>query len=163
MWRTASMGLVERARKETEGSPHKDTEAIIFRGPKDASYESFFDDVLTVDYRWPESIQVVSLVHQLADYSLHRSWRHTPPGRVMIVKLPPGKHITCHCDQGKYAEATTRQHIVLQSDPGNEFWCNGETAQMKPGETWWFNHQLPHSVSNKSNTDRIHLIVDSFK
>jgi hypothetical protein len=31
---------------------------------------------------------------------------------------------------------------------------------MRPGEAWWFNHRLMHSVVNNGTEDRVHLIID---
>ena len=31
---------------------------------------------------------------------------------------------------------------------------------MQPGEAWYLNFNLPHSVANRGTTDRIHLVID---
>ncbi|MGH9931181.1 MAG: aspartyl/asparaginyl beta-hydroxylase domain-containing protein, partial [Pyrinomonadaceae bacterium] len=81
-------------------------------------------------------------------------------GRSMIVRLPPGGHITAHRDTGSHAEYYDRFHVVLQSKPGNRFICGGEIVEMRVGEVWWFQNQLLHEVMNMSDDDRLHMIVD---
>ena len=95
----------------------------------------------------------------------------TQLGRVMITRVPPGVSIPKHSDRIAEAEALfpgrvsfavyyDRYHIVLQSGPGAEFQCGDESVYMAPGEAWWFNNQLEHSVTNNSAVDRLHLICD---
>lgn len=92
-------------------------------------------------------------------------------GRIIISRLLPGGEITEHTDRIYPAEAKfpnkippaqyfERYHIVLKSQPGVVFKCGDEEIYMGTGEVWWFNNQLPHSVSNKSGSDRIHMILD---
>jgi len=42
-----------------------------------------------------------------------------------------------------------------------EFYLDEERIHLKEGECWYMNFNLPHSVNNKSKTDRIHLVVDA--
>jgi hypothetical protein len=32
---------------------------------------------------------------------------------------------------------------------------------LKEGECWYMNFNLPHSIHNKSNSDRVHLVIDA--
>jgi GNAT superfamily N-acetyltransferase len=50
---------------------------------------------------------------------------------------------------------------VLQSDPGNAFYCGTETVHMMPGELWWFNHKTRHWFENASLRPRWHMIIDA--
>lgn len=81
-------------------------------------------------------------------------------GRVLITRLPPGKQIDPHEDGGEHAAYYQRYHVMLQNGPGSLFHCADETVTMKPGEVWWFNNALTHSVINNSADDRITMIVD---
>jgi hypothetical protein len=49
--------------------------------------------------------------------------------------------------------------MVLESSPRCIFNAGGKSVHMAPGELWWFNHQVEHSVTN-SGLDRTHIIVD---
>lgn len=82
-------------------------------------------------------------------------------GRVVITRLPPGKSIEVHTDQGAPATFFSRYQIALQSLPGCVFKCGDETLQMASGEAWWFDNTQPHEVINNSAADRLAMIVDA--
>jgi GNAT superfamily N-acetyltransferase len=146
------------ARQEAPGSPHHDTESIWLRGPRELTLESVFNDLMAVDYL--SMHELAGDVYPLVAPVL-RQLGSTALGRVMIVKLKPGGFIDPHEDTGRYAKAFSRFHLVLKSDPGNVFTCDGESVHMQPGELWWFNHRGEHQVRNDSATERIHIIFDA--
>lgn len=84
----------------------------------------------------------------------------TQLGRVIVTRLPPGKSIPEHVDQGAPAEFYTRFHIILQSRPGCLTYSGGEVIQASAGEVWWLDNRAPHSVVNNSDDDRIVIVVD---
>jgi hypothetical protein len=47
------------------------------------------------------------------------------------------------------------------TDPGVEFILDKERLTLQEGECWYMNFNLPHSLHNKSNTDRVHLVIDA--
>lgn len=144
-------------RQTYPGTAHADTETIFLRGPSSfapaAVQEGFsalvFPALAALQHE--ASALIEPLLGQIGAQTL---------GRVMIVKLKPGGHITPHIDEGAYAERFSRFHIVLQADEGNTFRCGGESLRMGAGEAWYFDHRLEHEVHNDSATDRIHVIVD---
>jgi hypothetical protein len=79
---------------------------------------------------------------------------------VVVTKLPSGAIIYPHVDRGTSAEFYTRYQIALQSRPGALFHCEDETVNFRPGEVWWVNTRVTHSVVNNSDDDRIVCIVD---
>lgn len=81
-------------------------------------------------------------------------------GRVIVTKLPSGAIIDPHVDRGAAAEFYIRYQIALQSRPGSLFHCEDETVNFHPGEVWWVNNRVIHSVVNNSDDDRIVCIVD---
>ena len=145
-------------RQEAPGSPHHDTRCIWLRGPREITLDSVFNDLRSVDYL--SMGELAEAVYPLVAPIL-RQLGSTTLGRVMIVELKPGGYIDPHEDQGKYARTFSRFHLVLTSDPGNTFTCDGETVHMAPGELWWFNHRGEHQVRNDSTTPRIHIIFDA--
>lgn len=80
-------------------------------------------------------------------------------GGCMIARMPPNSEIPEHKDAGPCGFYYDRFHIVLKSKDV-DFYCGDEVVQMKEGELWWFDQTLPHKVINKSDEDRIHLIMD---
>lgn len=92
--------------------------------------------------------------------NLMRRVNGTQLGRVIVTRLPPGKTIPQHVDQGAPAEFYSRYHIVLQSNAGCVARPGDEGVQFAAGEVWWFDNRAEHSVVNNSNDDRIVIIVD---
>jgi hypothetical protein len=150
-------------RQTTPGSPHVDTRAIFLRWATARTIEAVFNDIDAIDYpAYDELPEFRELVGQICEIN-----STTKLARVMITKLKPGGRITPHADEGLYADTYERFHLVLQSDVGNKFMSQSkksqfvyETAEMRVGELWWFDHKRTHWVENNSNRDRIHLIMD---
>jgi hypothetical protein len=117
---------------------------------------SVVDDRETIPYKaWYRLPAVRPIV-----FGLMRQVEGVRLGRVLITKLPCGKEITPHVDQGAPAEYYERYQIALQSLPGALFHIEDETVNFKTGEIWHINNNARHSVVNNSADDRIALIVD---
>jgi hypothetical protein len=82
--------------------------------------------------------------------------------RVMIVKLDGKSEVTPHVDEGTYYIHRDRYHLVLKTDDSVNF-CGDESQVYRVGELWWFDNKKLHSVKNKSEEERIHLIFDISK
>lgn len=144
------------ARQEAPGSPHKDTEAIFLRWCEGQDLDSVFNDLEAVDY--PAASTLMPEVGHAVLALLTMLGETAELGRVMIVKLKPGGHITPHVDEGRYADYYDRFHVCLEGEC--DFTVAGKTFTCRPGEGWWFNHKRKHEVRNNSTSDRLHLIVD---
>lgn len=88
-------------------------------------------------------------------------------GRIMtaiLINLPAGKSIGRHIDanpNGKRFNLSRRFHLPLISNESCVFEIMGEEKIMLPGEMWEIsNVTKSHSVSNKGESDRIHLLID---
>lgn len=144
------------ARQTTPGSPHADTDCVILRWSARQSVDAAFNDLESVDYptlgKLPAARPLIAeVVKQSEGHEL---------GRALIARLKPGGFIDPHTDEGAYADHFERFHVVLQADEGNLFRAGSESARMRTGELWWFNHKLEHEVFNASDRSRLHLIVD---
>ena len=148
-------------RTEFEGSPHHAAQDILLRFQSiPASVDDAKRHVMTSTAcewwpAWASLPQARALVFDLA-----RRVEAAAIGRVMLTRLPVGKAIDPHVDEGSYAAAFDRYHIVVQSHPGSLFRASDEAVQMLTGEVWWFQNRVEHEVKNNSTDDRIHLIVD---
>lgn len=82
--------------------------------------------------------------------------------KVIITKLRPGEHIAPHIDMlpPGMAPYFQRYQIPLSVSQGVAFWCGEEELYMRPGNAYWFNNQLLHSVINNSDEDRISMLTD---
>lgn len=136
------------------GSPHADVDDIwcLFQALDDPDPAN---SITVIPYpAWnelPVKRLALDLMHRVGGVQL---------GRVIITRLPPGKTIPEHVDQGAPAEYFTRYHIVLQSLPGCMAYSGGEVIQAAAGEVWWFDNRAPHSIVNNSADDRIVIVVD---
>lgn len=142
------------------GSPHADVDDIwlFFNEVKDDE-TAVVNDIAVIPYpAWHELPQgralIFDLMHRVGGVQL---------GRVLITRLPPGKTIPEHADQGAPAEYFQRYQIALQSLPGCTFHIGKqreEVVQFSMGECWWIDNCQPHSVINNSADDRIVMVVD---
>lgn len=143
-------------RQSYEGSAHKDTKAIFLRWCKGLSVYAAFTEIPAFNFpamgKLPEAHELINLVTTAVGAK--------ELGRLLIVSLRPGGVIAPHADEGVYADHYERFHLVLDSDEGNYFHVGDETAEMRTGELWWFNHKECHTVANNSSRERIHMIID---
>lgn len=143
-------------RQDTDGSPHNYTKTIFLRWTKELTTHAAFNDIKAINYpAFTELNEALKIVHEV----LHLVGS-TQLGRVLLVALEPGGIITPHADEGLYADSYERFHVCLSSKDGNLFFCGNESVHMKEDELWYFNHKTIHSLINKSDHPRIHLIVD---
>lgn len=78
-----------------------------------------------------------------------------------LMRLTPGSVIKEHSDPDLDAEAgVARIHVPITTNPDVEFKVNGAPVAMAPGETWYLRLSDPHTVANRGQTDRIHLVID---
>jgi hypothetical protein len=82
---------------------------------------------------------------------------------VRFLRLKAGSVIKRHSDYNLSLEDNeVRLHIPVVTNADVEFVLDGKRVVMEPGELWYHNFNLPHSVANKGATDRIHLVIDCF-
>jgi quercetin dioxygenase-like cupin family protein len=81
---------------------------------------------------------------------------------VRLMKLEPGAQIKEHKDADlAFEKGEIRLHIPVTTNPLVEFYLDKERMLLKEGECWYMNFNLPHALHNKSNEDRIHLVIDA--
>lgn len=82
-------------------------------------------------------------------------------GSVRLLNLASGSDIKPHRDYELcFEQGEMRLHIPLVTNPEVEFDIHGQRLVMKEGECWYMNANLKHQVSNKGQSDRIHLVID---
>lgn len=80
---------------------------------------------------------------------------------VRLLKLGVGAQIKPHRDHELgYEDGCFRVHIPITTNPDVSFMLDGEQLIMKPGECWYTNVNYVHSVANKGQNDRVHLVLD---
>ncbi len=83
---------------------------------------------------------------------------------VRLLRLDAGSVIHEHRDPGAaYADGFFRVHIPITSNSQTRFLVGGHELTMGPGECWYANFSLPHSVRNDGATNRVHLVLDGLR
>ncbi len=96
------------------------------------------------------------LIDYVADYYQNNGFTV----RLLLAKLLAGGNIPHHTDAGFSLLNCHRVHIPLITNDEVIFSVGGEEKNMKPGEFWEINNGIDHAVENRSDQDRIHIIVD---
>ena len=80
---------------------------------------------------------------------------------VRFLKLTPGSVIKPHSDERlSFFVGYVRLHIPVLTNDKVEFVADGEGLKMQPGECWFADFSRTHSVANRGDQDRVHLIID---
>lgn len=80
---------------------------------------------------------------------------------IRLLSLSPDSSIKEHTDaHAGYEYGFFRIHIPITTNENVSFIVDSNEVPMKEGECWYANFHLPHSISNKGKTDRVHLIMD---
>jgi hypothetical protein len=80
---------------------------------------------------------------------------------VRMLALPPGGKIKEHQDAGfGFANGMLRLHIPIITDPRVEFFIGGQRVYWNAGELWYGDFSSVHSVENRSDVTRYHLVMD---
>jgi len=80
---------------------------------------------------------------------------------VRLLKLAPGSVVKLHRDPDlSFWEGLVRIHVPILTNNQVKFILGGKLLEMKPGECWFGEFTLPHSVTNHGKTERIHLVFD---
>jgi hypothetical protein len=60
-----------------------------------------------------------------------------------------------------FEDGTVRFHISVMTNPYVEFYLNRERIVLEAGSCWYLRLADPHSVADKSGTDRVHMVIDA--
>ena len=85
-----------------------------------------------------------------------------PLQAVRLMKLASGSIIKTHTDHDlSFEDGSVRLHIPVITNPDVEFLLNGTSVVMNEGECWYLRLSDPHSVANRGQTARVHLVIDA--
>jgi len=84
--------------------------------------------------------------------------------RAILVKLKANTSILPHTDNLTTLDKNNRFHIPVITNKKVLFTVGDEVKNLKEGEVWEINNgKKLHSVTNNSDKDRVHIIVDWIK
>ncbi len=85
-----------------------------------------------------------------------------PLQAVRLMRLAPGSRIKEHRDHDLcFEDGVVRLHIPVVTNAGVDFRLNGERCVMPAGSAWYLRLSDPHSVANRGETERVHLVIDA--
>jgi aspartyl/asparaginyl beta-hydroxylase len=85
-----------------------------------------------------------------------------PLESVRLMRLGAGSIIKTHTDHDLDVEhGRVRLHVPIETNDGVDFRLNGEQVVLGEGECWYLRLSDPHSVANRGDRDRIHLVIDA--
>jgi hypothetical protein len=80
---------------------------------------------------------------------------------VRFLNLRAGAIIKEHTDaELAFEKGEARLHFPVITNREVAFYCENDRIFLEEGECWYLNANLPHRVTNNSNKDRIHLVID---
>jgi hypothetical protein len=84
-----------------------------------------------------------------------------PLNSVRLLKLAARSSIREHRDyQLSHTHGEVRIHVPILTNDDVAFYLDGELLPMREGEAWYLDLELPHRVDNRSDHDRVHLVID---
>jgi len=84
-----------------------------------------------------------------------------PVNSARLMRLTPGSVIKEHQDHDLCADlGQARIHVPITTHPDVAFEVNRRVVPMLPGEAWYLRLSDPHRVTNRSDCDRVHLVID---
>ncbi|MCF2948647.1 aspartyl/asparaginyl beta-hydroxylase domain-containing protein [Paraglaciecola aquimarina] len=130
---------------------------IPLRGPENASHP------ILMSYSDPscKEFSDTPFLHSLAYLPEVLKSFKCPLLAVRLMKLSAGSEIKTHTDLDLNADmGTARLHIPIITHEKVTFLLNDEVVPFKLGECWYLRLSDPHSVVNRSDIDRVHLVID---
>ena len=80
-------------------------------------------------------------------------------GGILITRIPAGKRVHPHIDQGWHAQYYDKIAVSIAAHPQQHFCYKDGKYSSAPGDIFWFNNRHSHWVENNSPVDRITLII----
>lgn len=85
-----------------------------------------------------------------------------PLQAVRLMRLTPGSVIKEHSDHDLcFEQGSVRLHIPITTNDGVVFELNRRRVILEAGSCWYLRLSDPHSVANRGDADRVHLVIDA--
>lgn len=144
-----------KARRMGPESPHREMTDIWIRAnphPTGGDYTREHDSTwFSAFYDLPACRQIIFDVMAAVDGERL--------GDILITKLPPGKQIYPHADDGWHAKYYKKFYIPIKNEPGAIFGFEDGDINPEIGDVWYFENDKLHWVRNDTDTDRIAMII----
>ena len=145
----------------SDWTPHFNTQyyegdwsGVALRAPV-AAHVALYPDPTAEGYEDTETLAHCPSVSNVLDEF------HCLTEAVRFLRLGPRAVIHEHRDYRlSYEDGLARVHIPIKTSGEVEFYLGGQRVEMKEGEAWYLNFNLPHSVKNNGTDERVHLVID---
>lgn len=131
---------------------------IPLRGPANASHpvKMIYSDPTCSEFTdTPFLDSCEYILHVLTQFKC-------PMHAVRLMKLTPGSRINEHTDFDLSLEqGFARLHIPMVTNMQVDFRLNGTRVVLQEGECWYLRLSDQHSVENRGQADRVHLVIDA--
>lgn len=150
-------------------SPHRDADDIWLRARPTEEFDpanplAFLDPHVPVWYPCSHRVPAVFVLGRQIVNLLTDGWNPDPIGTVLVTRIPAGKCVHWHTDNGwNQAYYDTKVAVSLRSNK-EQYFCFGRAGIMReavitePGDAFCFWNEWPHMVVNDSDDDRLTLI-----
>lgn len=151
-------------RSNHPASPHREVDDIWVRFNPDLS--NLANSCAEHTSAWYSVVRKLPSVLGLVEELRYNNYVATEPlGAVLITRIPPGKMVYPHIDPGWQAKFYRKYAIQLMGNKGQEFCFRDprddepERLQTITGESFWFENQVLHWVTNETDEPRMTMIV----
>tara|TARA_R110002167_G_scaffold86535_3_gene234189 strand:- start:213 stop:794 length:582 start_codon:yes stop_codon:yes gene_type:complete len=153
---SSNVWSIENARKENDFSCFHHTQHVIFRFIRNfGDPRDFYDNPI-----W--SIFKHLLLPIMNEVAVCYGFKNPVYPKVMLAKLDAHSYINAHYDGAGSNLKTHKIHIPLITAPEVLMSICGKTMHLERGLAYEVNNIKLHSVENRSDQPRVHLIFEVF-
>lgn len=142
-------------RTEHPRSPHREASDIWLRYNALENFGPHFNDAH--DSVWYPVIEKLPAAVNLAHEVMERLEAHSLGG-ILITKIPAHHQVYPHIDMGWHALQYQKIAVQLAGNAKQAFCFEDAQVSAEPGQSYWFNNQATHWVTNPSDEDRMTFI-----
>jgi len=142
-------------RTEHPRSPHREASDVWVRYNALERLGPHFNDAH--EAQWYPVCDLLPAAKRLAS-EVAQTMGATSLGGVLITKVPAGKQIYPHIDLGWHALHYEKIAVQIAGNDKQAFCFEDGHVSAQPGQSYWFNNQATHWVTNESDEDRITFI-----
>ncbi len=134
---------------------HSETKSIVFK------FQSMVEPVKNIDTytEWNEWKDLLEPIMQQAAKTITGDDGGIVV-KAMLAMIPAGCSIAPHMDAHWTFDRAHRVHLPIITNDMVDFTIGGDVHHLEEGAVYEINNKLQHSVKNRSDVDRVHLIFD---
>ena len=136
-------------------SPHHEVSDIWVRFNPEKNCEGTFKEH---ESEWYPVIAKVPAAWSIAR-KIMRMVKGKRLGGILITKVPAGKSVKPHIDQGWHSRYYEKFAVQIKGNKDQAFCFDGDSLSAEPGDVYTFDNSKTHWVTNNSDHDRITLII----